>query len=89
MKLKIMTPDRTIYDGDVASATIPTKAGQITALEGHDILVSVLESGRLYFRKEAGGEISGSYMVGPGCIEVRHESVMVFTKSARDLNKAN
>lgn len=89
MNLKIMTPDKLIYDGDVASATIPTRVGQITALEGHDILVSVLESGRLYFRKEAGGEISGSYMIGPGCVEVRRKSVMVFTKSAKDLSKAN
>lgn len=89
MNLKIMTPEKLIYDGDVASVTIPTKAGQITALDDHDILASVIKPGRLYFRKEAGGDISGNYMIGPGCIEIGHKSVMVFTKSAGNLDKVS
>jgi F0F1-type ATP synthase epsilon subunit len=32
-KLKILTPDKKLFEGEVVSLTVPTKAGEITVLK--------------------------------------------------------
>ena len=44
-KLKILTPDEKLFEGEVLSVTIPTMSGVITVLANHLPLISVLAIG--------------------------------------------
>ncbi len=45
LKLKIVTPERLVFEEDVEQVTIPTMAGEITVLPDHIPLISALKSG--------------------------------------------
>lgn len=45
LKLKIVTPEKLVFEQDVDQVTLPTKEGEITVLPGHVALVSDLASG--------------------------------------------
>ena len=45
MKLAIHTIEKTLFDGDVKSLTLPTEAGEITVLENHLPLVTLIRPG--------------------------------------------
>ena len=49
MHLTLISPQETIFQGEVAKATIPTEAGVITVLPGHIPLGSVVKPGILSF----------------------------------------
>lgn len=82
MNLKVMTPNKLVLNDDAESVTLPAKGGQMTVLAGHDMVVTVLSGGKFFFRKKEDGPIDGIYIIGPGCAEITHDSVMVFTDNA-------
>jgi len=48
IKLKIVTPDKIIYENDsVSQITIPTSTGEITVLPNHIPLISIIQPGEL------------------------------------------
>ena len=65
--LSIITPERTVYDGEVDQVNLPTTEGEITVLPHHIPLVSVLAPGEL--RALAGKEAIPMVIAG-GFIEV-------------------
>ena len=71
IKFKIVTPYGVTYDDTIEKVTIPTAAGEITVLENHTPLVSILASGELSIHKDG-------YMVGVavsgGFFEIRPNS---------------
>jgi len=72
MKLKIVTPDGIIFQGEkVKSTTIPTQAGTITILPDHEPLISILEPGELIVEKD--GEVL-SFAIARGILEVKKDS---------------
>lgn len=46
-KLKILTPDNKLFDGQVLSITLPTDAGEITILKNHTSLISTISIGEI------------------------------------------
>ncbi len=46
-KLKILTPDEKLFDGEVSQVVLPTKAGEITVLANHIPLISLLSIGEI------------------------------------------
>ncbi len=71
LKLKIVTPERTILEEDVEQVTLPTSEGEITVLPGHVPLISTLRSGEIAAKKD--GEYIPMAVVG-GFIEVKQNS---------------
>lgn len=69
--LKMLTPERTIYDADVEQITLPTMDGEITILQNHIPLVSVLRAGEMHVVKN-GDEIPMA--IAGGFIEVQPDS---------------
>src|SRR3989338_2819197 len=68
LKLKLVTPERTVYEDTVDSVTAMTESGEVTILPGHVSLVSNLRAGELRVKK-AGVE---SFLVAStGFLEVR------------------
>lgn len=66
--LKMLTPERTVYDAEVLEITVPTTMGEIGILPNHLPLVSVLKPGEMRVKKD-GEEIS--LALAGGFIEVK------------------
>jgi F-type H+-transporting ATPase subunit epsilon len=87
MRLRLITPERLIFDGDVDSVTLPGKLGQMTILPSHSIIISELAPGTMYFKKpdRDGKEVKTTRTIGPGFLEVQEDNVVVLTTSLQDL----
>lgn len=52
LHLRIVTPERVVFDGEIDSATLPTEKGEITVLKDHIPLISTLTSGVITLKKD-------------------------------------
>ncbi len=52
MYLKVTSPDKTIFSGNIVSASIPTEIGEITVLKNHIPLMSILKPGIMQIQPE-------------------------------------
>lgn len=77
-RLEVITPDRAVYDGQVASVTVPTEGGAIGILYNHAPLVSTLSVGVLTVNEAGGG--TTYLMVGEGFVEIRNNHVRVLAE---------
>lgn len=67
---RIITPEKALFDKEVASVSIPTESGEITILPDHIPLISVVASGDVVVRTPEGAEepftvVSGLLTVEP------------------------
>lgn len=46
LKLRIIAPDRMVFEGDVESVTLPGTVGSFTVLNRHAPIISSLEKGK-------------------------------------------
>ena len=79
LKLKIVTPERTVLEEEVEMVTIPTTEGEITVLPDHIPLVSALKSGDVVAK--VNGEVIPMAVSG-GFIEVRDNVVAILADFA-------
>lgn len=56
MRLAIHTIEKTLFDGDIKSLTLPTEAGEITVLENHLPLVTLTKPGLIKVIDKSGKE---------------------------------
>lgn len=49
MKLKVISPETVVYEGDVDSVTLPGELGAFTVLKNHASLISTLTAGKLTY----------------------------------------
>ena len=75
----IITPEETVFDGDVESLTLPTADGEITVMGGHVPLISVLVPGTVIARK---GKEEWVFAVSRGVIEIDGKSMRVLADTA-------
>ena len=65
MKVSVISPERTIFDGEADSLVIPAWDGQVGVMRGHAPMLVLLGDGEMRV-KSAGGEqrfhISGGFM---------------------------
>jgi len=73
-KLKIMTPEKTIYEGDATSMTVTCENGQLTVLAGHAPMVAMLTDGPILVRE---GEKALTGTAGDGILWVDHNESAV------------
>lgn len=69
-KLKILTPDRKLFDGEVVSFTVPTQSGEITVLKNHAPLITLVSIGEIKC-KTPGGLHDQTFLVQGGVIDVK------------------
>ena|SRR3989338_142361 len=74
IRFQITTPERTVFQDEIESVSLPTAMGQITVLVNHIPLVASLEPGELIIRKD-GQEINMA--VAGGLVEVRDNNHVV------------
>lgn len=52
MYLKVTSPDKTIFAGKIISASIPTEAGEVTIMNNHIPMMSILKPGLMKIQPE-------------------------------------
>lgn len=79
MKLKLITPQVQLFEGEVESVTLPGAAGEFQVLPGHTYFLSLLQSGELAY--ETRGQTT-RFRVEEGHAEVYEDVVTVAVDAA-------
>lgn len=74
MNLKIVLPNKLIYDGEILSVTVPGKGGLFTILSHHTPLIAILAKGNVTFRFKNG---VNNVFINGGLIELNNDKVVI------------
>ncbi len=78
LRLKIITPEKLVFDGDVEELVAPGQMGEFGVLPGHVPFLSVLFPGRLRFKTaESGGE--NTLIIHGGLADVKDDTISILT----------
>lgn len=72
LHLMIVSPESTLFDGDVEIVTLPGEMGSFSVLRNHASLVSTLVQGEIKYRAEGEEKSIG---ISSGFVEVRNNRV--------------
>ncbi|ANV83573.1 ATP synthase F1 subunit epsilon [Picosynechococcus sp. PCC 7003] len=78
LKVRVITPDRTVLDDNVEEVILPSSSGQIGILSGHAPLLTALESGVIRVRTNGWENIA----ITDGFAEVEANEVKVLVNTA-------
>lgn len=79
MILKLITPERTIFEGEIEELIVPTINGEIAILPHHMNLVTQITDGEITIR--AGGRTQ-HIAVTQGFLEIQHDTVSLLADFA-------
>jgi len=79
MRVTVIAPDRSIYDGDAEAVTAPAYDGQVGILPHHAPFLTLLGEGKLIVR--AGG-VTRNFRVRGGFLQVVDDTVRVVAEEA-------
>lgn len=74
MFLEIITPQGTLFSGDVVSASLPGTAGRFTILNHHAPIVSVLEAGKVLVEAETDKQ---EFEIAGGFVEQHDNNIII------------
>jgi len=75
MKFVLLSPQKTLFEGEVDSVTVPGEMGSFTIWPKHAALISTLKEGNLICRND--GKELRRFHVDGGFVEVRNDQVSV------------
>jgi F-type H+-transporting ATPase subunit epsilon len=78
--LKIITPEKTVFDGKAVSLVAPCAFGYLGVLAHHAPLVANVVKGKITVRKETGESLTFT-SGGKGFLEVLKDNVTLFLQS--------
>ena len=78
-RLKVITPQGTVYEGEVAHALIPAEDGFVGVLANHAPYITSSEGGRLELLERS--EELKKFKVGPGFFEVSGNQAAFLTQA--------
>lgn len=79
-RLSIVTPEKIVFDGEVASLIVPGAEGYLGVLSHHAPIITALQAGKIEFRDS--NEKLQIYSVSGGFIEVSHNSATLLADTA-------
>lgn len=79
LRLKIVTPEKLIYDSEVSGVNVSTELGQIGILPHHANLMAKLTPGELIIKKNGKTEVMA---IGDGFLQVSQNTATVMTDLA-------
>ena len=78
MQLEIITPEKSIYKGEIASAVFPGSEGSFGVLPNHSPIISTLKNGEIKIvdrdKKEAAFTVNG------GVVEISNNKIIVLAE---------
>jgi len=78
MYLDILTPDQTVFSGEISSVQVPGAAGRFEVLTNHAPIIATLEKGDVTIRLAKEEKI---FKIDGGVVEVLHDKVIVLAES--------
>jgi F-type H+-transporting ATPase subunit epsilon len=78
MNLEIITPDKSVYAGEVSLVQLPGIDGSFEVLDNHAPLISVLTKGKIKIKDSNGQE--QFFEVNGGVIEVLKNKVLILAE---------
>lgn len=72
MQVKVVTPEKEIFNGKAKSVNVPTQAGRITVLPHHTELLSIISPGKIIIEYEKDKK---EFLTQGGVIEVYDNEV--------------
>ncbi len=78
MKLEIVTPDQTVFEGEVKLIQLPGIDGSFEILNNHAPMISVLKKGKVKVQENSGE--TRYFEVNGGVIEVKKNKVLVLAE---------
>jgi F-type H+-transporting ATPase subunit epsilon len=81
MHLEILTPEKKIFEGDVASVTFPGEDGSFQVLDNHAPLISLLKEGVVEYQSSK--EASSNVAITGGVVEVLKNKVIVLADGVK------
>ncbi|HZY36031.1 MAG TPA: ATP synthase F1 subunit epsilon [Mucilaginibacter sp.] len=79
MTIEILTPDKTVYEGEAVSVNLPGALGFFEILNNHAPIISTLEDGKVIVRH--GPNIKEDvYFIKGGVVEASHNKVVVLAE---------
>ena len=85
--LKILQPDKKIYDGEAVSITVNCENGQLSVLAGHEPMAAKLVEGPFILRTEK-ETLEGTAGHGLLFVDRNETAVMVYSFAFADDNEA-
>ena len=76
--LKILTPEREFFDGDVEAVTVEATDGKVTILADHTPFIMPVAVGTIKIKRDGVWDESVN---SEGFMEVHHEGVLVFVQT--------
>jgi F-type H+-transporting ATPase subunit epsilon len=80
MQLRILTPEKILFEGDIDSITLPTPDGIITALPKHTSLVTPLTNGEVKVKNKSGEK---KFLASGGVFEVSHNKAVMLLRNQK------
>lgn len=84
--LRILTPERVLYDESVDQVTLPSASGEVTILPAHVGLVGILRPGELVIRR---GKELLPLVVSGGMFQVRSHGITILADTAERVEEIN
>lgn len=78
MTLEILTPDNTVFQGEVKSVTVPGTMGSFEVLKDHAPIISTLEDGKVIIR--SGVKDEEIFFITGGVVEVLNNKIIVLAE---------
>jgi len=82
LRLKIITPEKLVFDGEVKELVAPGQMGEFGVLPGHVPFLSVLFPGRLRFKTVESGE--NTLIIHGGLADVKDDAVSILTDQSEN-----
>ncbi len=79
MTLEILTPDKTVYEGEATSVTLPGTLGSFEILNHHAPIISTLEDGKVVIRGGSAGK-EDVYLIKGGVVEASNNKVIILAE---------
>src|SRR5499433_1341964 len=80
-ELSLVTPDGSLYEGEVEMIIVPGQIGEIGVLARHAPLIATLKAGSTRIHPGDGAEVV-EYATGPGFFQVLHDRAIALVDDA-------
>ena len=74
MQLDIISPDKSLYSGEVTSVTLPGSKGSFQVLNNHAPIISSLDKGTVKVKDKEGEK---TFDISGGIVEVLNNNIIV------------
>ena len=80
LRVRLVSPEKTVFDGDAAAVVAPAWDGQVGILPSHAPMLALVGAGVMSIDRPGGG--SDSYHIAGGVLKVERDQVTVLTEYA-------